>query len=232
MIIYRELLVSKNPERQISVPYFLVYRKQLGLLLPHNSWDPADVPQSGTNSTLLGCCRKIYDEALPILYGENVFFFNEISSLRRFKERGLAISHRKPLKFMEGGIIRTADLVGDAFKIQNPIFGFQPNGQGRCAMVQHLALRFKGGDEGLLAADASFCGRLEEDPDSWAKFIHQTKYTHDSDGLCFTSLKTLKLDFSDWGFSEPNTDRTIWVRFCFPMSTLSVRITAAMTVPG
>ena len=211
MVVYRELLVSKNLDGQIPCPHKLVHRKRIGLLLPHDPWDGAPVPQSGTDSTLLRSCRKVYDEALPILYGENVFCFEAVRSIRYFKEKGLAISHYKSREIIEGGIIRSAEMIGDASRTQIPVFDFRPNLQGRCTMIQHLALRFFDGDEGLQAPDAFPYAYHVDDVDSWAKFIHHNKYSYGPDGICFTSLKTLKLDFSNWQLSEPNFHRALWV---------------------
>lgn len=70
MAIYRELLISKNPDAQMSSQHLLVYATQVGLLLARLR----GTPRLGTSTAFLHTCRKIYEEALPILYGENVFF--------------------------------------------------------------------------------------------------------------------------------------------------------------
>lgn len=33
---------------------------------------------------------------------------------------------------------------------------------------------------------------------TWSAIIHHNKYTHDADDMCFTALKTLRLDFGQW----------------------------------
>ena len=47
------------------------------------------------DSTLLRTCRKIYDEALPILYGENKFGFCDVNSIKVFRTGDLALMPRK-----------------------------------------------------------------------------------------------------------------------------------------
>lgn len=37
------------------------------------------------DATFLRCCRRIYEEALPVLYGQNVFQFYEKDELREFR---------------------------------------------------------------------------------------------------------------------------------------------------
>ena len=81
-IVYRKLLVS--PEKIDHVASRLgterVKYKMLNTYTPLAEIDP----------TILRTCRAIYDEALPILYGENTFYFSRPEKMAAFKKVGLA----------------------------------------------------------------------------------------------------------------------------------------------
>jgi len=49
------------------------------------------VPRSrrGLDATVLRTCRRVYHEALPILYGENWFSFDNVAAIKTFSVRGL-----------------------------------------------------------------------------------------------------------------------------------------------
>lgn len=96
IMIYRRLLLSTNPDHKIHSPDFLVSAKRRCLLLPQG------VPQiqysssyndgrerSGTHAALLRTCRKVYDEAIEVLYGENVFAFEDVNGIEVFRGEGL-----------------------------------------------------------------------------------------------------------------------------------------------
>ena len=41
------------------------------------------------DTRILRSCRRIYDEAVPILYGENKFYFQTLKALHEFNGQGL-----------------------------------------------------------------------------------------------------------------------------------------------
>lgn len=78
-MIYYELLVSKKP---ISGVDKLLGTKRAILLADYH-------PIGDIDSTIMQTCRRIYQEALPILYGQNTFEFSSAMGIRRFKEDSL-----------------------------------------------------------------------------------------------------------------------------------------------
>ena len=97
MMIYRELLCLDHPSRHISFQAALVDARRLSLLLPNFQSHTPEVHKLQTSTTFLATCRRMYQEALPILYGENEFFFSDIHDLQTFQITGLARMHGKLL---------------------------------------------------------------------------------------------------------------------------------------
>ena len=95
MLIYRELLCLNDPSLHISYPAALVDARRLSLLLPHFQSDVRELYRLNTSTTILSTCRRVYQEALPILYGENEFFFNDYNDLQCFQTAGLATTRGK-----------------------------------------------------------------------------------------------------------------------------------------
>lgn len=56
----------------------------------------------GMDATFLRCCRRIYEEALPVLYGQNVFEFYEKDELREFRSSQIGPMTRE-IGPMQGG---------------------------------------------------------------------------------------------------------------------------------
>ena len=46
-------------------------------------------PIPNIDATILRTCRMIYNEALPILYGQNTFSFSSANSIRYFQSKSL-----------------------------------------------------------------------------------------------------------------------------------------------
>lgn len=104
MIIYRELLCLNDPSQHIAYQAALVDVRRFSLLLPNLQSDIREVSRLPTSTTILGTCRRIYQEALPVLYSENEFFFNDIDHLRNFQTAGLATTHGKLLGLISSRI--------------------------------------------------------------------------------------------------------------------------------
>ncbi len=60
----------------------LIGDKRSVLLSDHN-------PISDVSATLLRTCRMVYNEALPILYGRNVFIFSSPAAIDNFRDSGI-----------------------------------------------------------------------------------------------------------------------------------------------
>ncbi|KAL9609605.1 MAG: hypothetical protein Q9204_009138, partial [Flavoplaca sp. TL-2023a] len=75
--IYRYLLTSREV---ITKPDALVDRHYIGV---------PDPRVLGLHVKILRTSRQIYEEALPVLYGENVFSFLSSGSMEAFQSKGL-----------------------------------------------------------------------------------------------------------------------------------------------
>ena len=222
MMIYRYLLLSTNPDNTIHRPDFLVHAKRRGLLIPAGSsrahyYNPHfnDMARSGTHAALLRTCRKVYDEALSVLYGENTFSFDDTDGTEAFMAEGL-VSSVHGTSFPHSMILSTANLIyvaDEEREISMPMFNFRPSSQGRCIKIKHLALHIGYDDESISASDAAthVPKRDYRKCSSWSKFIHNVGYEIDDERICFTALDTLPLDFRAWGLGRPGKDRVLWV---------------------
>ena len=86
--IYRELLCTPRTIRGGD----LVEEKRTMLVIIEPRQPHQDI---GIDSTLLRTCRKIYGEALPILYEENEFGFCDVNAIRAFRTGDLTLMPRK-----------------------------------------------------------------------------------------------------------------------------------------
>lgn len=80
-MIYSHLLVSADPIKSEQANK-LIGDKRSVLLSEHD-------PISDISATLLRTCRKVYNEALPILYGRNVFIFSRPKAIDNFRDSGI-----------------------------------------------------------------------------------------------------------------------------------------------
>ena len=106
--------------------FWTVVRHVLGAVCLQDTPCSSHLPGDGNadsaivDSTLLRVCRKMYTEALPLLYGENTFCFNSVSGLHTFRSEGLA-QKRREWRYV-------------------PIFNLRTNSNGRFSMVKKLSL--------------------------------------------------------------------------------------------
>ena len=82
--LYRELLVSKHGGR-VKKPSKLVHENAETFKFEEGGDRENGLPGLGMDSTFLRCCRRIYEEALPILYRDNIFRFCEQRELSHFR---------------------------------------------------------------------------------------------------------------------------------------------------
>jgi hypothetical protein len=80
-MIYQKLLVSASRIEHVSDRLALKRIKQKLL--------DTYTPVADVESTILQTCRAIYDEALPILYGFNLFCFSGPRDMATFSSAGL-----------------------------------------------------------------------------------------------------------------------------------------------
>ena len=88
MVIYRRLLVSTNRGRIFTDPQSLLAAKLTPTLIIFDEVTRG-TKGPGTHAALLRTCHRIYAEALPILYGENVFSFHRVPDIEAFRWAGL-----------------------------------------------------------------------------------------------------------------------------------------------
>ena len=81
-MIYDLLLVSADSINTEQANKLLGHSKSL-LLSYHD-------PIPNISAALLRTCRAIYEEALPILYGRNVFEFSDPDAIDEFRDSGIA----------------------------------------------------------------------------------------------------------------------------------------------
>ena len=112
-MIYNHVLVSSNPIRPV---YQLVgdyraerrSRRRAGVSEPSGVKPPEDI-----DSGLLQTCRRAYEEAISILYGENTFVFSEKYGMILFQTSGvnwLGITKSSQSKHGRLNLIRRASL--------------------------------------------------------------------------------------------------------------------------
>ena len=89
-LVYNLLLVAGH----ISCPAQLVEMKYTTFVYTESRGYPSS--DLGTDPTILQTCRRIYSEALPILYGRNNFHFYHPREIQVFRERCLVELPCKP----------------------------------------------------------------------------------------------------------------------------------------
>ncbi|KAL8717685.1 MAG: hypothetical protein Q9225_005093 [Loekoesia sp. 1 TL-2023] len=181
-MIYRELLVSSAP---IKKPHKLVCAKRNIML---DSFQPV----KDIDSTILRVCRSIYDEALPVLYGQNTF---EFAKPRKFQD----FSHG----YLEKGW-----------------FGFRESETGRFTMIRSIILRL--GHDRKPYAYIRPPGAPPAVPDRkriwsyWHQFFfndNDSRHRYDSMVFLpvrneFPALDKIELDFTEWQLGEADAIRT------------------------
>ena len=108
----------------------------LGLIAPDES-DTSNI--LAIDATVLRTCRQMYAETLPILYGDNTFFFNTVYALNTFRKEGLATTQCESLISCPG--LWLIDILGKKFRYSvTPTFNLEANPNGRLSMIKKLWL--------------------------------------------------------------------------------------------
>ena len=84
--IYRELLISKSGGK-VEEPDRLVDGKNSRVIHRQRVAMEYLIPDPYIDSSILMTCRRVYEEALTILYGENVFKFSHPMGMAKFRDR-------------------------------------------------------------------------------------------------------------------------------------------------
>lgn len=93
MQIYRNLLISSEvitPDRQLLAKREKSYNKSASKTSNRGRYKAA----AGLDGAVLRTCRAVYLEALGILYGDNIFHFNNAEDQLSFRSVGLTLINR------------------------------------------------------------------------------------------------------------------------------------------
>ncbi|CAD6564294.1 MAG: hypothetical protein ASARMPREDX12_002615 [Alectoria sarmentosa] len=175
-MVYRHLLVSKTT---ICRPNVLMGpRRQI---MAHHSPNIEDI-----DGTILRTCRTIYQEARPLLYNENWFYFSWPTDIEQFGHLELQTSPPKCDK-------------------AKPMFGLQVEPSGRLAMLRRLVLQLSTPRSHIMQHQFMTDTHREDIWSHWLAFFHPV-IEH---GLCvgFPALDHLILDFTDWQLGNDYTSQ-------------------------
>ncbi|KAG7005195.1 hypothetical protein G7Y79_00021g050620 [Physcia stellaris] len=126
------------------------------------------------DATILRTCRRIYQEALPMLYGDNLFQFYTPAELNLFKTHSI--------------------MKNDAAKKKGsnmPIFNLHPSPQGRLSWIRRLALRFS---DDIFHQQEQYHSYMGD----WRDCLYEAFDANGLEYLCFPSLEQLMLNFRYW----------------------------------
>ncbi|KAL8784092.1 MAG: hypothetical protein Q9195_009183 [Heterodermia aff. obscurata] len=171
--LYRHLLVSKLGGR-ILRPNKLIEENARNLRFTKNAKRQNGQRSLGIDSTFLRCCRRIYEEALPILYGDNIFKFFQEEEVREFRLKEIM-----PIKGTKKKDPRS------------PTFNLRPCPGGRLSMIRKLELEFEG--------RYPFSRTRTE---GWEEFLFRGSGESKVEYVRFPRLETLLLDFGPLNLEE------------------------------
>ncbi|KAL8972152.1 MAG: hypothetical protein Q9183_000691 [Haloplaca sp. 2 TL-2023] len=183
-MVYRELLVSATA---IKKPHKLVWNQKSIMVNSLHSVKDID-------SAILRVCRTIYDEALPVLYGQNTFEFCKARKLRDFSHGIL------------GGRITK--------------FALRPSETGRFTLIRSIILRLGYDRKPYVWQNATT--QAPDRKKIWSHWYEYFFNRGDpreyswSMHLCmqndFPALDKLVLDFSDWQLGPTDAIRVSGLR--------------------
>ncbi|KAL8890190.1 MAG: hypothetical protein Q9215_002620 [Flavoplaca cf. flavocitrina] len=203
--IYRYLLTSREV---ITKPDSLVDRHYIGV---------PDPRVLGLHVRILRSSRQIYEEALPVLYGENVFAFLSSRSLEAFQSKGLVEVHKYRFDRIMSHIV--PDPLGQPDSIS---FAFKPAPYGRLTMMRRVEIQFR--DDCIYSRDLS--SKRESAVLEWRSFFNP--YSTNFDGrVHLPALSHLALDFTglDLGREGFNV-RILLVPHCTQFACLDWQLTS------
>ena len=165
ILVWQELLVSKD----------IVYRAHTIISLERDIMVNTHLPQNDIDSSVLRTCRKIYHEALPILYGNNNFEFHNVDQIRNFQY----------------GWYSWAEFAASAGRSPLTTFAFESGLHGRlgCLRSVNLCLNASGGHINRTNPRQSLW-------QLWGDWIEPKQ--KENEMVAFPALEELTLDFDEW----------------------------------
>lgn len=148
-----------------------------------NSHNDADTSKSQIDISILYTCWKSYSEALPVLYGSNVFYFSNVHQLNVFRYKNLPL-------------LRAIDYPDYVL----PVFYTKITYQGRLSMTRKLGwlLTWSHGPSSLNLPDSEpRPSNRESTVKEWSTFLLRTPYADGSKCIEFPALEDLELGFTD-----------------------------------
>ena len=152
-------------------------------------------PIANLDAVILRTCRAIYNEALPILYGRNTFYFTSSHALFEFA----------------GDDLPKALPTGDSFFLTGSVFNFQVTQAGRLALVRQLVLKLTSMDtsRNTWSIPSLPPPRPPRPPHrstllyDWGRLLCMDgRLPGMYDDAAFPALEALTLDFSDWALAQ------------------------------
>ncbi|KAL8823163.1 MAG: hypothetical protein Q9191_006113 [Dirinaria sp. TL-2023a] len=164
-------------------------------------WDPFEkLMELDIDATMLRTCQKIYQEALPILYGENTFHVFDPHEIQSFQGYGLADFWTE--------VNADPSLVRYDLRPVRFNFNFVPGGnaQGRLSLIRKLSIglvSYRPSSKGLRIFSNNTRPTKLEISDMWTAFLlNESHVPLRLNSIFLPSLEELKLDFSDWNLGE------------------------------
>jgi len=212
-MVYEHLLVCGEiitPDRQV-----LGEGRRMYLELNGVDYTPA----KGLDATILQSCEAIYHEAYPILYGQNVFEFQDAYDISGFKSRGIKSIHcmsffslsftrsRAPSVVVSDALAPTgANLLCQSCRslvitqltdcadpeVRNSRFRVNSiiDPIGRLSRIRHISYDMSRATQRFSSLAERWKGALEE-------------------GLSFPAIETLQLDFRGWELMDRGNQRLV-----------------------
>lgn len=144
-MIYRHVLVSSD---RINRAHDLIGYKTLVANNHH--------PISNIDSRIMQTCRLIYEETLPILYGENIFEFSSSNSISHFADAGLSRSSM----FNPASTSSTGHHPLNRISNATTAFAFKTAPSGRLTLLRTIRLRFTASPAGLFGGGFGGTGQV------------------------------------------------------------------------
>jgi hypothetical protein len=201
---------------EIITPDRQVLGEERGIYLELNGVDYT--PAKGLDATILQSCEAIYHEAYPVLYGQNVFEFQDAYDISGFKSRGTKSIHCMSFFSLSfTGSRAPSVLVSDALA---------PTGANLlCQSCRSLVITQLTDCADPEVRNSRFRVNSIRDPIGRLSRIRHTSYdmsraTHFSslagrwkgaleEGLSFPAIETLQLDFRGWELMDRGNQRLV-----------------------
>ena len=165
-------------------------------------------PIPDIDAALLRTCRLVYTEALPILYGSNVFQFSSSHAVRHFQSHGLS-TYPLGRRYRWTPLRKLRSAAGDLYKHRLTIlaFNFRLSPPGRLQLIRFLILELK-----LDYRPYSRSSNISYTRDSIWRDWSLSFFSDEGEAFGmqvwgrgptgFPKLEKLTLDFAEWQLTE------------------------------